>query len=314
LGDSVPINNYLNVQYFIEVEVGTPPQKFTVVPDTGSSNLWMYSSTCWSIPCWYHATYNKKKSSSYSVDGGDFGITYGSGSVKGSISNDIARMGNATSPMGFGEVTSVSGVSFYASQMSGILGLAYDSISQGGLPTFMTNSDLEDKSFSFYLKNSPEESYMMIPGMDSENYDIIKTHNVVEKKYWALQLQTIAQGETVTDASDTKAVIDSGTSLIVGSNAIVGPLIAGIKVDKSCAGIDALPNLTFTIDGTAYVLTPADYVIKLTQGGASQCLLGIQAMEFPAGFNYLILGDVFMRKYPAYFSLNDDTVSFLVAK
>jgi hypothetical protein len=35
-------------------------------------------------------------------------------------------------------------------------------------------------------------------------------------------------------------------------------------------------------------------------------------MDFPAGFNYFIVGDVFMRKYPSYFNLNDNTVSFLV--
>jgi hypothetical protein len=38
-------------------------------------------------------------------------------------------------------------------------------------------------------------------------------------------------------------------------------------------------------------------------------------MKVPEGraFPYFILGDVFMRKYPSYFNLNDDTVSFQVA-
>jgi len=34
-------------------------------------------------------------------------------------------------------------------------------------------------------------------------------------------------------------------------------------------------------------------------------------MAFPEGFNYFILGDVFMRKYPSYFSRDTNTVSFL---
>jgi hypothetical protein len=45
-GEHVDINDYMNTQYFIEATVGTPPQPFTVVPDTGSSNLWIYSSKC----------------------------------------------------------------------------------------------------------------------------------------------------------------------------------------------------------------------------------------------------------------------------
>ena len=227
----------------------------------------MYSSSCWSLPCWYHATYDSKKSSTYKKDGEKFDITYGSGGVKGTVSWDTAKIGDVSSVMGFGEVTSVSGVSFYASQMSGIMGLAYDSISVDGLKTFMSNSELEDKSFSFYLKDTTEESYMVIPGMDTENYGTIDTHKVVEEKYWALQLDSIAQGDNVIDASKYKAVIDSGTSLLVGPKEIVDPLIAGIKVPKTCAGIESLPDMTFTIDGTAYTLTSDDYVLKITQGG-----------------------------------------------
>ena len=82
--------------------------------------------------------------------------------------------------MGFGEVTSASGISFIASQMSGILGLAYNTISVDKLDTFMDLSNLDDKSFAFYLKDVSEDSYMTIPGMDTEGYDTIETHKVVE--------------------------------------------------------------------------------------------------------------------------------------
>jgi len=312
-GEHVVIKDYLNAQYFIEVEVGTPSQTFTVVPDTGSSNLWLYSHSCWSIPCWYHDTYDHKKSSTFEKDGQDFDITYGSGGVKGTVSWDVAKIGDVEAKMGLGEVTHVSGVSFYASQMSGILGLAYDSISVDGLKTFMSNSELTDKSFSFYLKDTSEESYMVIPGMDSENFSTIDTHKVVEEKYWALQLDSIAQGKTKIDASNYKAVIDSGTSLLVGPKEIVDPLIKGIKVSKTCLGIERLPDLSFTMDGTTYTLTADDYVLKVTQDNVTECILGVQSMAFPEGFNYFILGDVFMRKYPSYFNLNDNTVSFQVA-
>jgi len=230
-GEHVNIKDYMNAQYFIEVEIGTPPQTFTMVPDTGSSNLWVYSSSCWSLPCWTHPLYNSKKSSTYEKDGSDFVIQYGSGGVKGTVSKDVAKMGDdITAPMSFGEVTSASGVSFIASQMSGILGLAYDTISVNKLPTFFDNASLTDKSFSFYLHDTSDQSYMVVPGMDEENFETIQKHNVVEQKYWALQLDSIAQGDSKIDASEYKAVIDSGTSLLVGPKKIVDPLIKGIKV------------------------------------------------------------------------------------
>jgi len=72
--------------------------------------------------------------------------------------------------------------------------------------------------------------------------------------------------------------------------------------------------MTFTIDETAYELDAKDYVLQITQAGQTECILGVQSMAFPEGFNYFILGDVFMRKYPSYFNLNDNTVSFQVAK
>ena len=54
LGDDIPIRDYMDAQYFVNVSIGTPPQKFEVVPDTGSSNLWVYSSKCKSVVCWFH--------------------------------------------------------------------------------------------------------------------------------------------------------------------------------------------------------------------------------------------------------------------
>jgi hypothetical protein len=314
LGSVIPLKDYMNTQYFAEVQVGTPSQTFTVVPDTGSSNLWMYSSNCWAVPCFYHDKYDAKKSSTYKADGRPFKITYGSGSIDGFVSQDVAKLGDATAPsFAFGEVNAVSGVAFLASQMSGILGLGYDTISVDHLPTFVDQSDLNDKSFSFVLRANPEQSYITMPGYDETivGDNQFTFHNVIEERYYSLKLDSIAQGSNKVSTTGYKAVIDSGTSVIVGPKTLVEPLIAGITVNDDCSGVENLPNLTWTIDGLDYTLTPADYVLEVVQGSDRECVLGVIAGDFPANFNYFILGDSFMRKFYSFFDKKNNRVGFI---
>lgn len=308
--EEVPVKDYMNTQYFVNVDVGTPAQTFTLVPDTGSSNLWLYAHDCKSIPCRTHDTYDATASSTYVADGQDFEIEYGSGGVSGYVSKDVATLGGANADMSFGEVKKVSGATFYVSQMDGIIGLAYDSISVDGLPTWLESSDLSDKSFGFYLKDKSEESYMTIPGFETEGYTKIMTHDVIEKTYWNVNLTNMKGPNGSTDTTGFKAAIDSGTSLIIGPQDLMDSLVEGITVAEDCAGVESLPDITFTFDETDYLLTYEDYVVRISNPAGDQCIMGIMGMPTPAGFNYVIVGDVFMRPYATHFNRDDNTVTF----
>lgn len=133
----VPVIDRFNTQYFVMIDLGTPAQQFKVVPDTGSSNLWVYGSECHKVVCRTHDTFDGNESHTYTEIGDDFKILYGSGGVSGVTAEDYCALGNIPALMTFGEIQDVDGVTFLVSPMDGILGLAYSNISINGYPTWL---------------------------------------------------------------------------------------------------------------------------------------------------------------------------------
>ncbi len=96
--ENVILHDLKNAQYYGTLDIGTPPQEFQVIFDTGSSDLWVPSRSCTvkSSNCSTKTTFDKTKSSSYSdVTSGaksDFNIVYGSGEVRGTYGVDTVTL------------------------------------------------------------------------------------------------------------------------------------------------------------------------------------------------------------------------------
>jgi len=158
----VKITNYLNAQYFGPIQIGTPGQNFNVILDTGSSNLWVPSSTCTTIACNLHNKYNASASSTYKANGSKFDLNYGSGEVAGYWSIDTVNFGGVNiKGVQFGEATKEVGLSFIAAHFDGILGMGYQAISVDNIqPVFQkgySEGIFANNSFAFYLTNNSDQ-------------------------------------------------------------------------------------------------------------------------------------------------------------
>ncbi|KZV37187.1 aspartic protein [Dorcoceras hygrometricum] len=238
LGDSadtdiIGLKNYLDAQYFGEIGIGTPPQKFTVIFDTGSSNLWVPSSKCYfSVACYFHAKYKAGQSSTYKKNGKSAAIHYGTGAISGFFSEDHVKLGNlVVKGQEFIEATREPGVTFLAAKFDGILGLGFKEISVGDATPVWYNMVeqglVKEPVFSFWLNRNAEEEEggeLVFGGVDPNHYKGKHTYvPVTQKGYWEFDM-----GDVLIDGKDSgycgggcSAIADSGTSLLAGPTTVV---------------------------------------------------------------------------------------------
>ncbi|KAL8698443.1 MAG: hypothetical protein Q9201_006568 [Fulgogasparrea decipioides] len=97
---NTPLDNFDDVQYLANINVGTPPQPFVVQIDTGSSDLWIpsyQSDLCQLGDCSKTGEFDDASSSSFSGGNDDFGIRYGDGSTyQGYLVSDRVSIGEAS--------------------------------------------------------------------------------------------------------------------------------------------------------------------------------------------------------------------------
>jgi len=231
---TVPLTNFEDAQYYGEIGIGTPEQQFTVVFDTGSSNLWVPSSQCsvFDIACYFHHRYDSSESSTYVANGTDFSIEYGTGALTGFLSEDTVTIGGLqVTNQTFAEATMQPGITFVVAQFDGILGLAFQSISEDNVVpvwyNILAQNLVSQPVFSFWLDRSTSDSTggeLVLGGVDSSHYtgDFVYVP-LANETYWEFEVDDIQLGGQSLGfcTNGCHGVADTGTSLLAGPSDMV---------------------------------------------------------------------------------------------
>lgn len=326
--ESEIIKDYANAQYYGIVKIGTPPQEFQVIYDTGSSNLWVPEVGC--VHCGYkfiHGGKNKydpQASDSFVQDGAEFSIQYGSGAVSGVFAQDTVILAQDidVEDQKFAIIHDAAGmgIAYTFSYFDGILGLGFDSISVGGVPTVFHNAIVQGKvekpMFAFYLGNNADGE-LTFGGYDDDKFvgEELTWVPLSDATYWRIDMEGVRIG--LFEVGPTDAIVDSGTSLITGPSMDIlaialeigaKPTLTG-QYTIDCEKVDGIPDITWKIGGNDYVLPGKSLVIQST----GMCIFAMMGMDFPKPGPQWILGDVFMREYYTVFDYEAKSIGFAKA-
>ncbi|XP_068614856.1 pepsin A-like [Brachionichthys hirsutus] len=317
-----PMTNDADLAYYGVISIGTPPQSFRVIFDTGSSNLWVPSVYCASPACYNHDRFNPGTSSTYKNNGSPLSIQYGTGSMTGFLGYDTVTVGGLAVKNQIFGLSQTEATFMQYMEADGILGLAYPRLSaSGATPVFdnlMTEGLVNQNIFSVYLSSDTAQgSVVTFGGMDPNHYvDPIAWIPLSNELYWQITLDSVTvNGQVVACSDGCQAIVDTGTSLIIGPvgsissiNGAVGAQSQNGDAVVHCSQIANMPAVTFHIHGQEFTIPASAYVSQSQYYG---CRTGFGS---GGGDTLWILGDVFIRQYYSIFNRAKNMVGLAKAK
>ncbi|XP_072522703.1 pepsin A-like [Salminus brasiliensis] len=313
------MTNDADLSYYGVISIGTPPQSFLVIFDTGSSNLWVPSIYCSSRACTSHHKFNPTLSSTFQSNNQPLSIQYGTGSMTGVLGYDTVSVGGIKVPHQIFGLSQTEAPFMAYMKADGILGLAYPRLSASNAqPVFdnMVQQGLVQDYFSVYLSsNSQTGSEVVFGGSDPNHY----TGSLVwiplsSETYWQITMDSVTvNGQVVACNGGCQAIVDTGTSLIVGPNSDIASLNSEVGATTNngdaivnCNSISSMPVVSFNINGHSFTLPASAYTRQSNYYG---CRTGFGN----GGSSLWILGDVFIRQYYTVFNRGNNSVGLAKA-
>ncbi|GAA5799405.1 rhizopuspepsin 1 precursor [Helicostylum pulchrum] len=299
----VPVVDYGNdIEYYGDVQIGTPPQTFKINFDTGSSDLWVASTLCSS--CTSHTRYDSSKSSTYAADGRAWSISYGDGSnASGILAKDTVTLGGLAIKGQIIELAKRESSSFASDPIDGLLGLGFNTITTvAGIKTPVDNlisqGLISSPVYGVHLGKASQGGggEYLFGGYDTTKFTGSLTTIPVDSSqgYWGVSVSSVKVG-TNTVASSFSGILDTGTTLLLFTDAMAKKVAAVYSAKDNGDGTfiincdtSSFKPLIFTMGGATFNV-PVDSLIFEKQGSTCFASFGY------AGLPFAILGDTFLK-------------------
>ncbi|KAK4120375.1 Asp-domain-containing protein [Parathielavia appendiculata] len=307
---AVPIDERFDIAYVTPVTIGTPPQTLMLDFDTGSSDLWVFSSHMPPFQVRGQEIYTPDESSTARLlEGHTWSIMYGDGSAsRGNVYVDTFAVGGLTVLNQAVQTAQQVSASFTsATNIDGLVGLGFSTLNTvrpESQLTFFDNAkaSLDNPVFTADLKYMAAGTYDF-GFIDRAKYTGEITYVPIDPDpgYWIFTSSGYAVGASSNfSATPIIGIADTGTSLVYLPTAVLTAYyrqVQGATNSRSYGGYvfpcdSALPSFTFGVGEERFTI-PASYIryAPVTEGSAT-CFGGLQSSS-ELGIN--IWGDVALK-------------------
>lgn len=322
---TVPLFKFLDYEYYGEVLIGHPGQKFKAVFDTTWAYSWVTSKRCssFSIPCMLRNKYDHDTSSTYIENRTKFNNSLG---LKGFFSTDLFHIGqlNVTNQT-FIEMTALP-MLYMLSHADAIVGLGFPEASPLAVPVFVNlvrQRSIAKPVFSIYLnrdRTSPKGGSITLGAVDTGHIarnTTVTFLKITKKFYWEFQMDRIVVRKGIKERVLCKtgcyAFPDTSVNSISGPPDDIEYINEAIGAEEfffgrfriPCDHIEKSPFIKFSLGGKNFTLKGADYVQQMSYGGVMVCLSAFVANSMPPSYqDRWILGGAFLSRFFTQYDFN----------
>ncbi|CAD8121251.1 unnamed protein product [Paramecium sonneborni] len=315
------MTDFQNIQFYGLINIGKPSQKFTVLFDTGSGELWVPSIVC--IDCQGYNRFDPFESQTINQTDYKIMIKYGAGNVYGLVVEDFVGIPNSNISSFMPIILILKEeISFLVSD--GIMGLMRDQRIPNIFDVSYKQGDLNNSIFVIQLNQNPIQSRIYYNISQEKLNNGTTWINQTNELFWTLPIDEIQVSDQIFPSQKQwkYAILDSGTPALILSEEVYEYVINQLlRVCQKKLGIifcpcnpneqqqQLMPNITIISNQVSFQISYKSYIAD-TNLENGQCQIALGTTRDKEGINFLLFGSTFFFNYIIIFDKENNRLGF----